>query len=200
MRVDRVLDMARRLAREEDLEGLRLLLRMSALPLQAEALLGWAGRELPRRLEDALPRQVAPRLQGEEEEVLRPVALGEATAVVSFPWNPDRMERAFREIAPGRWRYDRMNHFCVLYRPLGMVFFQNGMHSGAIGALKGEGAVVAQEVNLGRYFDAGLQVEAREGGLWAVNEWTKVAAPFPHPAYGLLWGLACVLWEEGVEA
>jgi len=58
------------------------------------------------------------------------------------------------------------------------------------------------------YFDAGLRTEAREGVLsvfpsgsnWAVNGKTGVAAPFPHPAYGLLWGLAYVLWEEGVEA
>jgi len=115
MRADRVLSMARRLAEEENLEGLRLLVRMAALPLQAEALLGWTERDPYRklRLEDALPERVAPRLQREEEEVYavfppgsnRPVALEKANAVVSFPWSPGRMEKVFREIAPQRWKY-----------------------------------------------------------------------------------------------
>jgi len=92
-----------------------------------------------------------------------------------------------------------MNHKCIYYRPMGVVFFQNGMHSGAIGVLKGEGVVMAREVNLRRYFYEGLEVEVRKGVLWAVNEGTGMAAPFPHPGYGLLWGLAYVLWDEGVE-
>jgi len=210
MEVDLVLNMARRLAEERNLEALRFLLRMAALPLQAEALLGWAGREIPKGLEDALPHEVVPRpsspsnLSTEKQEVCwRPVCLREATAVVSFPWSADRMEKALRGIAPRKWVYDPDNHKCVYYRPLGMVFFQNGFHSGTMGVLKGEGVVMAWEKDLRVYFHMGVQVEVREEAkekkLWAVNEWMGTAAPFPHQAYGLLWGLAYVLYKNTVE-
>jgi len=202
MKADRVLDMARRLVEEENLEGLRLLVRMAALPLQARALFIWAGEDATRDMVDALPLQVArpfrlSRKQG--KELWRPVDLKEASAVLSVPWSLERMEKALRTVAPEKWEYDSQNHWCVYYRPLGLVFFQNGVHSGAVAALKREGLVTAWEDDLREYFAMGLRVEVREDRLWAVDVNTENAAPFDRPDYGLLWGLAQVLWEEGVE-
>jgi urease gamma subunit len=60
MRQERVLKVAKELARKGELEGLRLLVRAAALPLMAEAMLNWAanGRGIPHFLDHAIPESV----------------------------------------------------------------------------------------------------------------------------------------------
>jgi len=212
-----VIQMAERLAREGKVGGLRLLTRMALLPLQAEATLLWTeGRDkgLPRFLEHAIPVEVrrALRERGAEPFYLEPTRDGETPFLldlgrhpaVSFPWNPDRVAWTLAQIGEREWRYDPVNHRAHFYRPLGVAFFVNGLHSGMAGILKGEGRLPATEVDLTPLYAAGFRVEWRKEGLIRGEEkpfavFHSLAKPMEHPHHALLLALGEVLHRHGLS-
>lgn len=184
--------------------ALKNLMFMAVLPLQAEALYGWAdGVDYPRFLDDGLPRPIW-------EELYRRKALpkfAEAptiqvdlrhTPAVSFPWQDTRMIGVMRLI--DTWRYDPSNHRASFYRPLGILLFYNGLHSGAIGVARHTGTLPAQELDLSRAFEAGLEIAWHNDRPVAVLPIPggTLEEPFAHPAYGLLWALGRLFWTKGV--
>jgi len=208
-----VIRMAERLAWERKVGGLRLLVRMALLPLQAQAAFLWTeqGKGLPHRLEEAIPAEVMRALQerGAKPLYLEPVRDGETPFLldlgrhpaVSFPWNPDRVAHTLAWIGEQEWRYDPLNHRAHFYRPLGVGFFQNGLHSGMAGILKGEGRLPATEVDLAPLYAAGLRVEWRTEELeekpFAVLG--ELARPMEHPHHALLLALGGVLHRHRVS-
>jgi hypothetical protein len=95
MRQERVLTLAEELARKGDVAALRLLVRAAALPLMAEGMLDWAdekGRDLPRLLHLAIPRQVIEALRVRKvwvkEGPPKGLTLDLATDTVIFPVLP----------------------------------------------------------------------------------------------------------------
>jgi hypothetical protein len=211
-----VIRMAERLARERAVGGLRLLVRMALLSLQAQAAFLWTeqGKGLPHLLEDAIPAEVMRALEerGARPLYLEPVRDGETPFLldlgrhpaVSFPWNPDRVAHTLAWIGEQEWRYDPLNHRAHFYRPLGVAFFQNGLHSGMAGILKGEGRLPATEVDLAPLYAAGLRVEWRTEGLFRGEEKPfvvlgELARPMNHPHHALLLALGEVLHRHGVS-
>jgi hypothetical protein len=211
-----VIRMAERLAGERAVGGLRLLVRMALLPLQAQAAFLWTeqGKGLPHRLEDAIPVEVMRALEerGARPLYLEPVRDGETPFLldlgrhpaVSFPWNPDRVAHTLAWIGEQEWRYDPLNHRAHFYRPLGVGFFHNGLHSGMAGILKGEGRLPATEVDLTPLYAAGLRVEWRTDGLFRGEEKPfavlgKLARPMEHPHHALLLALGEVLHRHGIS-
>jgi hypothetical protein len=218
-----VIRMAERLARERAVGGLRLLVRMALLPLQAQAAFLWTeqGKGLPHRLEEAIPAEVMRALEerGARPLYLEPVRDGETPFLldlgrhpaVSFPWNPDRVAHTLAWIGEQEWRYDPLNHRAHFYRPLGVGFFHNGLHSGMAGIRsgapapqmnpKGEGRLPATEVDLAPLYAAGLRVEWRTEELeekpFAVLG--ELARPMNHPHHALLLALGEVLHRHGVS-
>jgi hypothetical protein len=218
-----VIRMAERLAGEGKVGGLRLLVRMALLPLQAQAALLWTeqGKGLPHRLEEAIPAEVMRALEERRAKplYLEPVRDGETPLLldlgrhpaVSFPWNPDRVAWTLAWIGEQEWRYDPLNHRAHFYRPLGVAFFQNGLHSGMAGIRsgapapqmnpKGEGRLPATEVDLAPLYAAGLRVEWRteevEEKPFAVLG--ELARPMEHPHHALLLALGGVLHRHGVS-
>jgi hypothetical protein len=208
-----VIRMAERLAGKGEVGGLRLLVRMALLPLQARAAFLWTeqGKGLPHRLEEAIPAEVMRALEerGAKPLYLEPVRDGETPFLldlgrhpaVSFPWNPDRVAWTLAWIGEQEWRYDPVNHRALFYHPLGVAFFHNGLHSGMAGILKGEGRLPATEVDLAPLYAAGLRVEWRTEGLeekpFAVLG--KLAMPMNHPHHALLLALGEVLHRHGVS-
>jgi hypothetical protein len=107
-------------------------------------------------------------------------------------------------IGEQEWRYDPLNHRAHFYRPLGVGFFQNGLHSGMAGILKGEGRLPATEVDLAPLYAAGLKVEWRTEGLFRGEEKPfavlgELARPMNHPHHALLLALGEVLHRHGVS-
>jgi hypothetical protein len=220
-----VIRMAERLAKEGKVEGLRLLVRMALLPLQAQGALLWTerGKNLPGHLKDATPVEVKGPPHCLENaipaEVLRALAeLGAKALVrdgespvfldlgrhpaVSFPWNPDRVAWTLARIGEQEWKYDPVNHRAHFYRPLGVGFFCGGMHSGMAGILKGEGRLPATEVDLTPLYAAGLRVEWRELSRGEEKPFAVVgelARPMEHPHHALLLALGEVLHRHGVS-
>jgi len=208
-----VIRMAERLAGKGEVGGLRLLVRMALLPLQAQAAFLWTeqGKGLPHLLEDAIPAEVMRALEerGAKPLYLEPVRDGETPFLldlgrhpaVSFPWNPDRVAHTLAWIGEQEWRYDPLNHRAHFYRPLGVGFFQNGLHSGMAGILKGEGRLPATEVDLAPLYAAGLRVEWRTEELeekpFAVLG--ELARPMNHPHHALLLALGEVLHRHGIR-
>jgi len=198
-----VLPLAHALENGGDEEALRRAVRLAALPLLTRGLLGFGEAQIPRRMEDALPREISRwiwALRARPREAGRAkVSLAQDTAV-SFPWHPGRTLDAFLTVR--RWRWDPENHRAVLYLPLGVVLFQNGLHSGAIGVLARQGTLEAQVVDLAPALEAGLRVEWREDGVaeavLPVPGWREVREPFPVQEYAPLWAAARLLWERGV--
>jgi hypothetical protein len=211
-----VIRMAERLAGEGAVGGLRLLVRMALLPLQAQAAFLWTdqGKGLPHYLEDAIPAEVMRALEerGAKPLYLEPVRDGETPFLldlgrypaVSFPWNPDRVAHTLARIGEQEWRYDPLNHRAHFYRPLGVAFFHNGLHSGMAGILKGEGRLPATEVDLAPLYAAGLRVEWRTDGLFRGEEKPfavlgELARPMEHPHHALLLALGEVLHRHGIS-
>jgi hypothetical protein len=221
-----VIRMAERLAGKGEVGGLRLLVRMALLPLQARAAFLWTeqGKGLPHRLEEAIPAEVMRALEerGAKPLYLEPVRDGETPFLldlgrhpaVSFPWNPDRVAYTLAWIGEQEWRYDPVNHRAHFYRPLGVAFFHNGLHSGMAGIRsgapapqmnpKGEGRLPATEVDLAPLYAAGLRVEWRKVGLFRRQEKPfavvgKLARPMEHPHHALLLALGEVLHRHGVS-
>ena len=236
-----VIRMAERLAGERAVGGLRLLVRMALLPLQAQAAFLWTeqGKNLPGHLKDAIPEDATPEdatpvevkgpphclenaipaevMRALEERGARPLYLepvrdGETPFLldlgrhpaVSFPWNPDRVAWTLAWIGEQEWRYDPLNHRAHFYRPLGVAFFHNGLHSGMAGILKREGRLPATEVDLAPLYAAGLRVEWRTEGLFRGEERPfavlgAVARPMEHPHHALLLALGEVLHRHGVS-
>lgn len=214
----RFVALAERLARGGQAEALRFLVRMAALPLLAEGMTRWTeGDSTPtsRLLEDAIPEGVSralrqagvePARTDRQEAAVPPVDLGRDT-VISFPWNEDRLARLLEWLAAEEWRFDPRNHQVYRYTPLGVAVFFNGLHSGAVGILKGEGQVPAHQVDLSPLYEAGFRVEwraARRGLLGGVGEevphavFGGVAEPMPEgPA--LLLALGEVLHRHGIR-
>jgi len=208
-----VIRMAERLAGERKVGGLRLLVRMALLPLQAQAAFLWTeqGKGLPHRLEEAIPAEVMRALEEREAKplYLEPVRDGETPFLldlgrhpaVSFPWNPDRVAHTLAWIGEQEWRYDPLNHRAHFYRPLGVAFFHNGLHSGMAGILKGEGRLPATEVDLAPLYAAGLRVEWRTEELeekpFAVLG--ELARPMNHPHHALLLALGEVLYRHNIS-
>uniref|UniRef100_A0A7C5REU0 Uncharacterized protein n=1 Tax=Thermus caliditerrae TaxID=1330700 RepID=A0A7C5REU0_9DEIN len=189
-------------------DALTNLVFLALLPLQAEALYGWTnerGLGLPRLLDESLPKPIREELL-EEKALPRPgnnpmveIDLARVPAV-SFPWKDARMLGVVEIIKT--WRYHADNHRACLYRPLGVAFFYNGLHSGSIGVLRRMGVLPAEEINLEPAFQAGLTVAWEEGHPVAVlpTRWGRtLKEPFPHPSYGLLWALARLFWDNGVS-
>lgn len=211
--------LAERLAQRGQVEGLRLLVRMAALPLLAEGMTRWTeGDSTPtsRLLEDAIPlgvsralRQagVEPARTDRQEAATPPVVDLGRDVVISFPWNSDRLAGLLEWLAAEEWRFDPRNHQVYRYAPLGVAVFFNGLHSGAVGILKGEGQVPAHQVDLSPLYEAGFRVEwraARRGLLGGVGEavphavFGGVAEPMPEgPA--LLLALGEVLHRHGMR-
>jgi hypothetical protein len=210
-----VIRMAERLAGKGEVGGLRLLVRMALLPLQAQAAFLWTdqGKGLPHYLVDAIPAEVMRALEerGARPLYLEPVRDGETPFLldlgrhpaVSFPWNPDRLAHTLAWIGEQEWRYDPLNHRAHFYRPLGVAFFHNGLHSGMAGILKGEGRLPATEVDLAPLYAAGLRVEWRTEGQgeeekpFAVVE--GLSRPMNHPHHALLLALGEVLHRHGIS-
>jgi hypothetical protein len=211
-----VIRMAERLAGKGEVGGLRLLVRMALLPLQAQAAFLWTeqGKGLPHRLEEAIPAEVMRALEERRAKplYLEPVRDGETPFLldlgrhpaVSFPWNPDRVAHTLAWIGEQEWRYDPLNHRAHFYRPLGVGFFHNGLHSGMAGILKGEGRLPATEVDLAPLYAAGLRVEWRTEGLFRGEEKPfavvgELARPMNHPHHALLLALGEVLHRHGIS-
>jgi hypothetical protein len=224
-----VIRMAERLAGKGEVGGLRLLVRMALLPLQAQAALHWTrpkeDKSGPFRrpskwtkpskgerrflLDEVIPTEVlqalkqrgaGPLIQGGKIFVLD---LGLHPAV-SLPWNPDRVAWTLAWIGKRKWVYDPVNHRAYFYRPLGVGFFCGGMHSGMAGILKREGRLPATEVDLAPLYAAGLRVEWRRVGLFRRQEKPfavvgKLARPMEHPHHALLLALGEVLYRHGVS-
>jgi hypothetical protein len=211
-----VIRMAERLAGKGAVGGLRLLVRMALLPLQAQAAFLWTeqGKGLPHCLEEAIPAEVMRALEERRARplYLEPVRDGETPFLldlgrhpaVSFPWNPDRVAHTLAWIGEQEWRYDPLNHRAHFYRPLGVGFFHNGLHSGMAGILKGEGRLPATEVDLAPLYAAGLRVEWRTEGLFRGEEKPfavlgELARPMEHPHHALLLALGEVLHRHGIS-
>jgi hypothetical protein len=205
MRQERALTLAEELAKKGDVAALRLLVRAAALPLMAKGTLGWADekeRDLPRLLHLAIPRQVleAMRLRRVwvKEGPPKGLTLDLATdTVISFPWNGERFLKVLERIGEAPWRYDPGNHEAYHYRPVGVAFFVNGLHSGAVGILKREGRLPATEIDLGPLYAAGFGIEWQGGVPLAV--FGDKAVPMDHPGYALLLALGQVLHRHGVS-
>jgi hypothetical protein len=204
MRQERVLNVAKELARKGELEGLRLLVRAAVLPLMAEAMLNWAadGRDTPHFLDHAIPESIirAMEYHGFEVRYGPPKGLTLDLAkdtVISFPWYMDRMEKALENIGKTRWKYDELNHKVYYYRPIGVGFFTNGLHSGAVGILKREGKVPATEVDLTPLYAAGFGIEWQDGVALAV--FRDKVVPMNHPHHALLLALGEVLHRYGLS-
>lgn len=192
-----IVQMAERLAEKGDKDALRLLVRQASLPLLAEGMLGWTTRDTVEScLERAIPLgiqrllQVGPALGAEV-----PVDLAEET-VLSFPWHLERMENALSQIAHEPWQYDPRNHTAQRYLPLGVVCFCNGLHSGAVGILKRQGRLKAREVDLGPLYQAGLRIEWRQSGPFALLG--NKAEPIPSKSHAILLALGEVLHRHGI--
>jgi hypothetical protein len=205
MRQERVLTLAEELARKGDVAALRLLVRAAALPLVAEGMLSWADekeRDLPRLLHLAIPRQVLEALRLHkvwvQEGPVKGLTLDLATdTVISFPWNGERLRKSLERIGQVPWRYDPGNHEAYYHRPVGMAFFVNGLHSGAVGILKREGRLPATEIDLGPLYAAGFGIEWQGGVPLAV--FGDKVVPMGHPSYALLLSLGQVLHRHGVS-
>lgn len=101
-----------------------------------------------RLLEDAIPEGVSralrqagvePARTDRQEAATPPVVDLGRDVVISFPWNSDRLARLLEWLAVEEWRFDPRNHQVYRYAPLGVAVFFNGLHSGAVGILKGKG-------------------------------------------------------------
>jgi len=203
MRQERVLMLAEELARKGDVAALRLLVRAAALPLMAEGMLGWADKkDLPRLLHLAIPRQVleAVRLHRVWVEEGPPKGLTLDLArdtVISFPWNEGRFLKVLERIGEAPWQYDPGNHEAYYHRPIGVAFFVNGLHSGAVGILKREGRLPATEIDLGPLYAAGFRVDWWGQVPYAVFGEKEVR--MDHPGYALLLSLGQILHLHGVS-
>ncbi len=205
MRQERVLMLAEELAKKGDVAALRLLVRAAALPLMAEGMLDWAdkkGRDLPRLLHLAIPHQVldAMRLHRVWVKEGPPKGLTLDLArdtVISFPWNGERFLKVLERIGKVPWQYDPGNHEAYYHRPVGVAFFVNGLHSGAVGILKREGRLPATEIDLGPLYAAGFRVDWWGGVPYAVFGEKEVR--MDHPGYALLLSLGQVLHLHGVS-
>ena len=205
MRQERALTLAEELAKKGDTAALRLLVRAAALPLVAEGMLGWADekeRDLPRLLHLAIPRQVleAVRLHRVWVEEGPPKGLTLDLArdtVISFPWNEGRFLKVLERIGEAPWQYDPGNHEAYYHRPIGVAFFVNGLHSGAVGILKREGRLPATEIDLGPLYAAGFRVDWWGQVPYAVFGEKEVR--MDHPGYALLLSLGQVLHRHGVS-
>jgi hypothetical protein len=205
MRQERVLTLAEELAKKGDVGALRLLVRAAALPLMAEGMLDWADKkekDLPRLLHLAIPRQVLEAMRLHKVWVLegppKGLTLDLATdTVISFPWHGGRLLKSLEHISKVPWRYDPGNHEAYYHRPVGVAFFVNGLHSGAVGILKREGTLPATEIDLGPLYAAGFRVEWWGGVAYAV--FGDKAAPMDHPHHALLLALGQVLHRHGVS-
>ena len=181
-------------------QALRDLMRLAILPLQAEASFGWAtGEDLPRLLDEALPQAIWDLLYA-NQALPRPnggrrvwVDLRE-TPAISFPWNYERMAKS---LCIDRWQYHPDNHKAVLYRPIGVLTFYNGLHSAEVGILRREGILEAEEVDMTLAFKAGLRVVWNEST--PVAELVHLQEAFAHPGYGLLWALGGLFASWGVQ-
>jgi hypothetical protein len=205
MRQERVLTLAEELAKKGDVAALRLLVRAAALPLVAEGMLDWADKkekDLPRLLHLAIPRQVLEALRLRKVWVKEGPAKGltldlAADTVISFPWNGERLRKSLERISKVPWQYDSANHEAYYHRPIGVAFFVNGLHSGAVGILKREGRLPATEIDLGPLYAAGFGIEWQGGVPLAV--FGDKVAPMDHPGYALLLSLGQVLHRHGVS-
>jgi hypothetical protein len=205
MRQERVLMLAEELAKKGDVAALRLLVRAAALPLMAEGMLDWAnkkGPDLPRLPHLAIPHQVleAMRLHRVwvQEGTPKGLTLDLATdTVISFPWDGGRLLKSLERISKVPWQYDPGNHEAYYYRPVGVAFFVNGLHSGAVGILKREGRLPATEIDLGPLYAAGFGIEWQGGVPLAV--FRDKVVPMDHPGHALLLALGAVLHRHGVS-
>jgi len=180
------------------------LVRAAVLPLMAEAMLNWAanGRDMPHFLDHAIPEPIirAMNYHGVEVRYGPPKGLALDLAkdtVVSFPWRIDRMEKALENIGKTRWKYDEANHKVYYYRPVGVGFFTNGLHSGAVGILKREGRVPATEVDLTPLYAAGFGIEWQDGVALAV--FRDKVVPMNHPHHATLLALGELLHRYGLS-
>jgi hypothetical protein len=84
------------------------------------------------------------------------------------------------------WQYDSANHEAYYHRPIGVAFFVNGLHSGAVGILKREGRLPATEIDLGPLYAAGFGIEWQGGVPLAVfgDKVVPMDHPQPRPAPG----------------
>jgi hypothetical protein len=205
MRQERVLTLAEELAKKGDVAALRLLVRAAALPLTAEGMLDWADkkeRDLPRLLHLAIPRQVLEAMWLHKVRVQegppKGLTLDLATdAVISFPWNRERLRKSLERISKVPWQYDSANHEAYYHRPVGVAFFVNGLHSGAVGILKREGRLPATEIDLSPLYAAGFGIEWQGGVPLAV--FGDKVVPMDHPHHALLLALGEVLHRHGVS-
>lgn len=184
----------------ERLEGqpLREAVSLLVRPLQARALLAWASGESPPSVpESALPKVVLDRTWEiiKQPSPTRMVPIREPA--VSFPWNDGRLVKVLQSIPPGKWKRDPYNHQVRVMPPLGLLVFNNGLHSGTVGILRQEGVVEAHESHSVALFEAGLSVEwAKENALARLR---GESHPFKHPEWGLVWWAAYTLWKLGKE-
>jgi hypothetical protein len=205
MRQERVLTLAEELARKGDTAALRLLVRAAALPLVAEGMLEWADKkekDLPRLLHLAIPRQVLEAMRVRkvwvQEGPVKGLTLDLARdTVISFPWNGERLRKSLERIGEVPWRYDPGNHEAYYHRPVGVAFFVNGLHSGAVGILKREGQLPATEIDLSPLYAAGFRVEWWGGVAYAV--FGDKVVPMDHPHHALLLALGEVFHRHGVS-
>ncbi len=203
MRQERVLTLAEELARKGDVAALRLLVRAAALPLTAEGMLGWADeKDLPRLLHLAIPHQVLEAMWLHQVRVKEGPPKGltldlARDTVISFPWNGERFLKVLERIGKVPWQYDPGNHEAYYHRPVGVAFFVNGLHSGAVGILKREERLPATEIDLSPLYAAGFRVEWWGGVPYAV--FGEKVVPMDHPHHALLLSLGEVLHRHGVS-
>ena len=207
-------DTFHQMAREGRERALVRLVHNLALVAQGQVALAPAGeRGFPRTLSDEVrplpgrppsaPGQLVQewiRTESERPPVLADLAVHPGLA---FPWHPTRFVRNLAREEP--WRYDRMNHRAYFLEPLGIVVFENGLHSGWRGVLDREGRLPAIPLDLGRVVREGLRVEVRGAkAFWTVAPESHRASPLPEanatPVRWPWWALAVTATRALVEA
>jgi hypothetical protein len=197
--------LAEELAKKGDVKALRLLVRAAALPLMAEGMLDWADKkekDPPRLLHLAIPRPVLEAMRAHKVWVQEGPPKGltldlARDTVISFPWNGGRLLKSLERISKVPWQYDSANHEAFYHRPIGVAFFVNGLHSGAVGILKREGTLPATEIDLSPLYAAGFGIEWQGGVPLAV--FRDRVVPMDHPHHALLLALGEVLYRHGVS-
>lgn len=68
--------------------------------------------------------------------------------VIVVPWEFTRLANAISKFGTydNEWEEDKINHFSILYLPIGITMLWNGTHSGFCGMLKSQGTITAKEV------------------------------------------------------
>ena len=158
-------------------------------------MLQWAsGERLPISPVLALPDSFPLKYQPRKDEHGETTSILLREPALSFPWNNTILKKELQITPPGGWRYDSDSHRLWLVKPLGLLIFCSGWHSGTVGILQG-GAALAETYDINQFFEQGLKIAWT--GENAIAFYPNGAHIFEYPEWGLLWWAAFILWEKG---